>query len=311
MYGILALDKPSGPTSRDCVNKVTRRLPGIKVAHAGTLDPLARGVLVLLIGPAVRLTDEVHEFEKEYIGRFRLGWRSPPGDLETECEQVVAPGSIGRSELQGSLDHFRGEIEQSPPSYSAIRIDGKRAHELIRKGRDVEVPKRRVKIHELELVDFSNSEFTIRTVCSTGTYMRTLGSDIAKQVGSDAVMIDLQRTRVGPFTLSGACSLQDIPEASLESYLQSPRLAVSQLPMIGVQDLTLRRILDGQRLDWGQIASDYFVVEEGAIEPDFRCAAIDDEGTLRAIIEKQTDGAWKCVKGVAHWDLYPKRSDLK
>jgi len=304
MYGILNLNKPVGPTSRECVNRVGRVIPSIKLAHAGTLDPLASGVLVLLVGPAVRLMEEVHLFDKEYIGTFRLGQSSPSGDLETEVTASPIPEGLSAQSLLDALPRFLGAIEQRPPAYSAIRVDGKRAHVQARRGVAVDVPMRSITIHGLELIDFSFPEFTVRVSCSTGTYMRSLGADIARTLGTDAVMTRLQRTRVGPFPIDQSVTLEMMESPDWDRRLLPATLGAHNMPQWCVDDSIMRRILDGQRLPFSDIAG----VEAAAdIEPpgDGRGAVVDGKGVLRAIVERKEDGRWRCHKGIAHWDVLP------
>jgi tRNA pseudouridine55 synthase len=298
MYGVLNLNKPVGPTSRACVNAVNKLLPGIKVAHAGTLDPLASGVLLILIGPAVRLMDDVHDLEKEYVGSFQLGASSPSGDLETELSLVPIPVGLTDADFHQVIPGFLGDIEQQPPAYSAIRIDGQRAHERVRSGKVVDMPRRRVMIHALELIEFQSDRFSIRVRCSTGTYLRTLGMDIARALGTEAVMTDLVRTRIGPFALENAVPMESLSTESIVSAIQPASTATAHLPAHTVSNPMMRRILDGQRLD----AESLF---EQLSPAGDRVAVLDHRGMLRAIVEKKDDGRWRCEKGIAHWDVLP------
>ena len=325
MYGILVVDKPPGPTSRDCVNEATAALRqtgdrSTKIAHAGTLDPLAHGAMVLLLGPAVRLMDQVHAFDKEYIGEFRFGFSSASGDLETECIRVDSAPILERAPLLSTLEKFLGNIQQTPPAYSAIRIDGKRAHAHARRGIQVEIPKRSVEIHELELLDLNSQTFTIRTVCSTGTYMRTLGSDIAKHLGSDAVMVDLKRTRVGPFQLNQALRYDQLKPIPWEPFILSPSLAVSNLLTLCVDDVLMRKVLDGKKLPWQSILTHRISkAKPDSTAPDTTAsyttparstvALLDDQLVLRAILKEIAPDQWRCDKGIAHWDVLPKKPD--
>jgi tRNA pseudouridine55 synthase len=334
MYGILVVDKPIGPTSRDCVNQATAVLRqandhATKIAHAGTLDPLASGAIVLLLGPAVRLMDQVHAFDKEYIGSFQVGCSSPSADLETEVVSLPNPNRFSKEDLQATLNQFLGPIEQIPPAYSAIRVNGKRAHKQARKGLEVQMPKRTVIIHELELVEWTPESFTVRTVCSTGTYMRTLGSDIAKALGSDAVMSSLRRTRVGPFSLDHAIPLAHLPNTPWGPCVLSPALAVSHLPKLFVNDLILRKILDGKRLPWQNLIEHQTTplntfrpqLQPNSYQPistnptanppvNSPVAILDDQWVLRAILTEIAPDQWRCEKGIAHWDVLPKAPEL-
>jgi tRNA pseudouridine55 synthase len=270
--------------------------------------------MVLLLGPAVRLMDQVHAFDKEYIGEFRFGFSSASGDLETECIQVESATALERLPLLSTLERFLGSIQQTPPAYSAIRIDGKRAHAHARRGIQVEIPKRSVEIHELELLDLNSTTFTIRTVCSTGTYMRTLGSDIAKHLGSDAVMVDLKRTRVGPFRLDQAIRYDQLKPIPWEPFILSPSLAVSNLLTLCVDDVLMRKVLDGKKLPWQTILKHCISQANPNNVPnisasDTTVALLDDQLVLRAILKEIAPDQWRCDKGIAHWDVLPKRPE--
>lgn len=294
-YGILNLYKPVGPTSRDCVNQLVKLLRPSKVAHAGTLDPLAQGVLLILVGPAVRLMDEIHELDKEYVACFALGQRSPSGDLETECEAVPIPREVDRDMIQRSFERFLGCIEQVPPAYSAIRIDGKRAHQSARRGVELKMPTRRVTVHELELIECQLPMIRLRIRCSTGTYIRTLGSDLAKSIGTDAVMTQLTRVRVGPFLVESAQYLDSIRGGFSCELLEPAIRALNHWQPWCVDDVMMRRILDGQR----------FSAEEVMATVESRLAVLDERNILRALLKKRADGTWRCDKGIAHWDVFP------
>jgi tRNA pseudouridine55 synthase len=294
-YGILNLFKPVGPTSRDCVNQLSTKLKRIKVAHAGTLDPLAQGVLLILVGPAVRLMDEIHELDKEYVASFILGQRSPSGDLETECEPVPIPDSLHSESISRSIERFVGTIEQTPPIYSAVRVDGQRAHKLARRGEMLPLPARHVTIHGMDLLSSELPTLRLRIRCSTGTYIRTLGSDLARSLGTDAVMTELTRVRIGPFPLSSSVALDRIPDVISDELLLPAHTALAHWEHWQVDDGLMRRILDGQRLSPGEV------------RPCSGCrlAIVDARNILRAILKRFPDGSWRCDKGVAHWDILP------
>ncbi|MEM6470735.1 MAG: tRNA pseudouridine(55) synthase TruB [Planctomycetota bacterium] len=247
MFGFLNCNKPINFTSRDVVNVAQGQLRGqrVKVGHCGTLDPLADGVLVLGVGPAAKLVPFVHELPKTYHGVFRLGAESPTGDLEIEPEYFPDHPVPSEAELDDAMKSFLGEIRQTPPAYSAIKINGKRAYDLARKGRNVEVPERRVQIHRLVLKRYQYPEFEIEIDCSTGTYIRTLGLDIAKAVGTVAVMTSLTRLSVGPFVIEQARSIETLRDEPLQSLLLPASLGVSHLPSIRIDARQSERILNG------------------------------------------------------------------
>jgi tRNA pseudouridine55 synthase len=213
--GIVLINKPYGWTSFDVVNKVRsiiRRHFGIrkiKVGHAGTLDPLATGLVLICTG---KMTKEIHHFqslEKEYIATFELGKTTPSYDLETEVNKEYETAHITKDLVEKSLEKFTGEIDQIPPLFSAKFINGKRAYEHARKGDDLELPPSRVTIREMILERFEIPEMVVRIACSKGTYIRSLARDIGCELGSGAYMSALKRTRIGDFELSKAVSPEE------------------------------------------------------------------------------------------------------
>lgn len=227
LRGFLVCDKPAGVTSRDVVNWVQRRMRHdfptvrkLKVGHTGTLDPLATGVLVIAIGAATRLTDQVHTLAKRYRGTFRLGAFSDSGDIDGEVIEDVSKPIPGAAQLADACKSFTGVIEQVPPAHSAIHIDGVRAYQRVRRGEKVCMPSRTVEIHDLRLIRYEPPRFTIDVRCGGGTYIRTLGIDIAKSAGSVAVMTELVRTSIGDFHLDEALSREQLETAELTQHLR-------------------------------------------------------------------------------------------
>jgi tRNA pseudouridine55 synthase len=209
---LLVVDKGSGPTSHDVVAKV-RRAVGIKrVGHAGTLDPLATGVVVVGLGRATRLLRYVQDSTKEYVAQVRFGIGTDSLDADGE-ETWRQPMPISRDDVLGALPTFRGPIEQTPPMVSAIKIGGQRLHELARAGQEVERQPRPVEIFALELIDFSDGEFPLavmRVECSKGTYIRVLADDLARSLGGRAHLEGLRRTRVGSFGLGESITVDNL-----------------------------------------------------------------------------------------------------
>jgi tRNA pseudouridine55 synthase len=204
--GFLVVDKPAGPTSHDVVARA-RAATGIKkIGHAGTLDPPATGALVLALGQATRLIRYVQEFDKEYEASVRFGIGTTTLDA-TGDEVVRQPLPISSADLEDALVRFRGVIEQVPPMFSALKLEGKRLHEMARAGLEVERSPRPVEIYELELTSFTPGDFPeaeLRVVCSKGTYIRTLADDLAVSLGGRAHLTALRRTRVGGFHVEAA-----------------------------------------------------------------------------------------------------------
>lgn len=197
-------------TSRDLANRVQRRLRRetenrkLKVGHTGTLDPLASGLVILAVGAATRLTPWMLKPTKRYAGTFRLGAYSESGDLEEPVVELVDPPIPSRTQIETAIGGLQGWIDQTPPTHSAIWVDGQRAHERVRRGEEVEMPTRRVWIQSIELIRFEYPYLEVDVVCGSGTYLRSLGNDIAKACDTAAVMTDLIRTEAGNFQLDHA-----------------------------------------------------------------------------------------------------------
>lgn len=203
---ILYIDKPLGWTSFDVVKRVRasllRRigLKKMKVGHAGTLDPLATGVMIVTTGRATKQIETLQAGVKEYVATIALGATTPSFDLETEIDARYPIGHITRELVEQTLPRFKGEISQVPPSFSACKIEGRRAYEMARSGEEVELKPKTLVIDELELLEFSPESITLRVVCSKGTYIRALARDIGEALGSGGHLTALRRTRVGEVT---------------------------------------------------------------------------------------------------------------
>lgn len=212
---ILYIDKPLHWSSFDAVKRVrgmlVRRLKlkKIKVGHAGTLDPLATGVMIVCTGKATKRIDELQAHVKEYIATIALGATTPSFDLETEIDETFPTKHITRELVDEALSQFIGEIQQVPPAFSACKVDGKRAYKMARKGHEVELKPKLLVIDEIELLEYSQTSITIRVVCSKGTYIRALARDIGKALNSGGHLTALRRTRVGDVSIAQCMSVDD------------------------------------------------------------------------------------------------------
>ncbi len=215
MDGILVIDKPSGVTSHDVVDIVRRRFNVQRVGHAGTLDPMATGVLVILIGRATKLATRFMQDEKEYIAKLFFGRRTDTQDSTGKVVEEKHIDGIDVTSVKKALGSFLGEIEQMPPMVSAKKYQGKRLYEIARRGNTVPRRSCRINIYELELLDFNLPEITFRVRCSKGTYVRTLCEDIGKSLGYPAHMSGLVRTASGRFTLEQAHCLETVNEKDI------------------------------------------------------------------------------------------------
>ncbi len=214
---IICIDKPYRMSSFGALAHVrfliSKRLgvKRVKTGHAGTLDPLATGVLILCTGKATKRIDELQRHTKEYTATLQLGATTPSYDMEHEVDQTYPTEHITRELIAETLPKFIGTIEQIPPEYSACKVDGKRAYELMRKGKDVELKPKTLQIDDIELQDFNeeNMQMTIRVVCGKGTYIRALARDIGKALGSGAYLTALRRTRVGDIRVEDCIKMDD------------------------------------------------------------------------------------------------------
>jgi tRNA pseudouridine55 synthase len=211
---VMVFDKPLDWTSFDLVQKVRNsicrklKIKKLKVGHAGTLDPKATGVLILCTGKATGQIETYQAEEKEYIATLKIGATTPTFDLESEEDQEYEISHITREKIEEALKKFTGTIQQVPPVFSAVQVDGKRAYNLARKGVAVELKAKELLIREIELLEFSGLEMKIRIVCSKGTYIRALARDIGKALESGAYLIGLRRTRVGNIRVEQALDIQ-------------------------------------------------------------------------------------------------------
>lgn len=219
---VLYFDKPLKWTSFDLVSKVRGKLKhhlgkkNLKVGHAGTLDPLATGLLIVCTGRKTKMIDQLQYLTKEYEATLQLGATTPSFDLETEVDATYPTEHITRELVEETLKTFLGEIQQVPPAYSAVKVDGKRAYEYARKGKDVELKPKTLVIDEIELIDFAMPVAKIRVVCSKGTYIRALARDIGLALNSGAHLSALRRTRIGDVKVGDCISLEQF-DCLLES----------------------------------------------------------------------------------------------
>jgi tRNA pseudouridine55 synthase len=253
--GILNLNKPRGPTSHDIVDRV-RALTGVRrVGHAGTLDPLATGVLLICIGAATRVSEYLMAGRKVYRARVRLGVVTDTYDAEG---QVVAeaPVEVGRAQVEAALARFRGTITQVPPAYSALKHQGTPLHRLARRGVEVEqlarLKTRQVEIFGLELTAWEPPECTLQVICSSGTYVRALAHDLGQAVGCGAHLAGLVRLASGDFRLEDAITVEELAQAAAEGrwpdLLHPLDAALTRLPVLHLDTGAARRLCSGQAI---------------------------------------------------------------
>lgn len=212
---IILIDKDLDWTSFDVVNKLRIELRNqlgikkIKVGHTGTLDPLATGLVILCSGKATKKIESFMGLDKEYIAEITIGATTPSYDLETGIEATFPFEHVTRERVESALNTFRGEIEQTPPNYSAKQVDGKRAYDMARQGETFKLKKNLVTIHELELLEFSIPKIRLRIRCSKGTYIRSLANDIGEKLGTGAYLSALRRTKIGDYHVNDAEKIAD------------------------------------------------------------------------------------------------------
>lgn len=277
LSGLLNLFKPAGWTSRDVVNRIERLVKPAKAGHAGTLDPLAEGVLVVCVGASTRLITGVQEREKEYQAVFQLGCRSDTDDNTGEVIAVEVAAPPVRDELEALLPQFRGSIQQTPPQFSAVHVDGQRAYALARQGQTVEIAPREVRVDRLEILAYEWPRLELLIECGSGTYVRSIGRDLGELLGCGAVMTALVRTRIGPFRVEDAIRLDDLQRDNVAARLLPPAQAVSHWPQHVCTDSELWEIAHGR-----QIVSD--------AAPAGRVALLTSRGELAALGETRTLG---------------------
>ena len=245
--GILLLDNPVGPTSHDAVARVRRAAGLRRVGHAGTLDPLADGLLVLGLGPAARFLEYLVGLDKTYETTVRLGQATTTYDAEGDVT-AEHPVSVSAAQLTAALDAFRGPIRQRVPSHSAVKRDGRPLYESARRGEMIDLPQRDVVIHALDLLAFDPPLVTLRVACSSGTYIRSLAHDLGAALGCGGHVAALRRTAVGVFSVDGAVPLDTLTPESVAAALLPPAAAVAHLPRLEVDESGATRLSLGQRL---------------------------------------------------------------
>lgn len=211
--GVLVIDKPVGMTSHDVVQIIRRGTNIRRAGHTGTLDPRASGVLVVLIGPAVRLSEYVSASDKRYQATIRLGSSTDTFDAEGTITSSAPVGNITEEQFAEVLGQFVGEIEQVPPPYSAIKVKGRKAYEMAREGEEVPLEPRMIHVYSLDLLEWDPPEAVVDVFCSSGTYVRSLANDVGAALGCGAHLIGLRRTKSGRFTLRDAVSLRRLEES--------------------------------------------------------------------------------------------------
>lgn len=250
MEGIIVIDKPIGITSFDVIRVLRRNLKERRIGHTGTLDPLATGILVICVGKATKLAQDIEGYEKEYVADLELGFKTDTYDIEGKVLAKVEKFNISYENFEETLETFKGDIKQIPPMYSAIKVDGKKLYELAREGVEIERKARDVSIKNLETISFDGVKAKIDCTVSKGTYIRSLIYDLGEKLGTFATMTGLRRTRVGEEDLARAFTLETIEKmvsendfsflVSIEDYFKFPKVDIED-------ENDLKLFVNGQR----------------------------------------------------------------
>jgi tRNA pseudouridine55 synthase len=283
--GVLNINKEAGWTSHDIVAKMRRLLGGVKVGHAGTLDPMATGVLPVLIGRGTRIAEYLVEWDKEYEAVLRLGETTDTQDatgtvLERRSTEAVTPEAI-----RTAAARFRGSLEQVPPMYSAVKVGGVPLYKAARAGKTIAREPRTIVLHVLEVVAIHERDVTLRVVCSKGTYVRTLCADIGEALGVGGHLWSLVRTRVGPFSLDQALTVGDVAThhalGRLEHDVHSLDQVLEQLPCVEIDDRAAARVKHGAPVSPEGVVSGHEAA--AGMKPGTPIRINDSQGRLLAI----------------------------
>ncbi|NJN79625.1 MAG: tRNA pseudouridine(55) synthase TruB [Anaerolineales bacterium] len=284
--GALVVDKPVGMTSHDVVQAIRNGTGLRRAGHTGTLDPRASGVLVILVGPAVRLSEYVSASDKRYQAIIRLGGTTDTFDGEGKFTPSKDPLNVTEAEFEEALKTFVGEIEQTPPPYSAVKVQGRKAYEMARKGEEVELEPRKILVHHLEVLEWTPPEVVIDVHCSSGTYVRSLANDLGQKLGCGAYLVGLRRTKSGRFTLRDATPLRKLQEAftagNWYQYLIPAAEALGDWPSVELNPDEVEGVRHGHRVK----AKEADTVNE-------KVRGISTQGELVALMELtiQADGS--------------------
>ena len=303
LSGVLNLKKKHGPTSHDMVDEVRKLLPGkTKVGHAGTLDPMAEGVLPICIGPSTKLFSYLLGCKKTYRAVMLFGRVTDTQDITGKLLAESDPEDISLSRAQELLNAMRGKTKQMPPMYSALKANGKRLHELARFGKEIEREKRLIEVFRIKAIRIEGPQLTFDVTCSRGTYIRAICHDVGANQGAGGCLQALTRTALGPFELAESISLEDVQRHSkeqrrLEDILISPAQALAHLPAIYVLPRAEVRVLNGAMLRLEDVRE--FI----ELPADTRVRLLNEPGELLAVGKM----AQKNIRKRSQWFVAPEK----
>lgn len=278
--GALVVDKPVGMTSHDVVQAIRNGTGLRRAGHTGTLDPRASGVLVILVGPAVRLSEYVSASDKRYQAIIRLGGSTDTFDAEGKVTPTKDPVNVTETQFEEALKTFIGEIEQTPPPYSAVKVQGRKAYEMARKGEEVDLEPRKITVHHLEVLEWTPPEVVIDVHCSSGTYVRSLANDLGVKLGCGAYLVGLRRTKSGRFSLRDSVPLRKLQEAftagNWYQYLIPAAEALGDWPAVELNPDEVEGVRHGHRVK---------VVGETTVT---KVRGVSTQGELVALMELAT-----------------------
>ena len=283
--GVLLLDKPCGMSSNQALQRVRRLFGNVKAGYAGTLDPLASGLLPISLGEATKFISFFSDSDKVYEATIQLGFKSTTGDAEGEivkAQEIVA----NPAQLDEVTESFIGTQDQVPPMHSAIKVNGQPLYKLARKGRNIDRVARQIAIHSLSLTKVSDAVVHLRVSCSKGTYIRVLAEDIAKALGTEGYLLSLRRISIEQVTISDAINFKDLEELDLDSrlkLLENADFTLSKLPKLSLSDNLEKAFTNGLVLNMTDLACERGLVSVYTYDGIFAgLADLDDEGVLKA-----------------------------
>ena len=304
-HGLLILNKPQGPTSYGCLDQIKRHLGQRKIGHAGTLDPMASGVLVVLLGQATKLASYISGGDKIYRGHLRIGLATDTYDIEGAVEHQFPWEHITPEDVGKTVAEWRDLLEQEVPAYSAAKHKGKPLYELKRTGQEVPVKTKPVEIFDAQVLDIALPDVQFRVSCSQGTYVRSLAHSLGKRLGCGATLTALVREFSHPFALEQAYSLEEVlgePDTLAEKILPLDK-CLPHWPSLPLDGSQAREVQNGTRLLVRDVTADF------AVHPGDRAQFVDATGRLLALVEAKWEGpvlVWTILRGFQP----PKKHDV-